>query len=261
MSNEITLVLTSCGRQELLSRTIHSFNHYNTYPIAKFILIEDSANQRMADFVSATFGKQFEIIINPKNIGLIKSIDKAYAKVETPYIFHCEDDWVFFRDGFIQESLSILESDPHIFQVWLRHHWDCSSHPIEQNILQTKNGVQYRRLKQNYNNDWHGFSFNPGLRRLSDYKKIGRYTEIGHELEINHRFKQLGFYSVILEESAVVHIGNDQHILDPSKKQDCQNKYKKMFVSMINFLIPPVIILPIQITIHFLKKLFHALNK
>jgi hypothetical protein len=39
----------------------------------------------------------------------MKSIDRAYADVTTPFIFHCEDDWRFFRSGFIEESLLLLE--------------------------------------------------------------------------------------------------------------------------------------------------------
>jgi hypothetical protein len=36
-----------------------------------------------------------------KKVGQIKAIDMVYMWVETPYIFHFEDDWEFLAKGFI----------------------------------------------------------------------------------------------------------------------------------------------------------------
>jgi hypothetical protein len=38
----VSVVLTSCGRLDLLEQTIDSFFSINTYPITQFILIDDS---------------------------------------------------------------------------------------------------------------------------------------------------------------------------------------------------------------------------
>ncbi|MCQ5167817.1 hypothetical protein NE645_17870, partial [Roseburia hominis] len=35
----------------------------------------------------------------------------------TAYIFHCEDDWEFYRPGFVEDSRAILENKPEILQV------------------------------------------------------------------------------------------------------------------------------------------------
>ena len=41
MSNkEVTLFITSCGRPELLKKTLSSFVHYNTYPIKKLFFVK-----------------------------------------------------------------------------------------------------------------------------------------------------------------------------------------------------------------------------
>ena len=42
--SKITMVLTSCGRNDLLEKTLDSFFKYNTYPIERYIIIEDSAD-------------------------------------------------------------------------------------------------------------------------------------------------------------------------------------------------------------------------
>ena len=46
---EVTVVLTSCGRLDLLTRTIESFNKFNTYPITKFLLIDDSGDKKFKE--------------------------------------------------------------------------------------------------------------------------------------------------------------------------------------------------------------------
>ena len=42
MNDEVSLVITSCGRFDLLEETLDSFFKYNTYPIKKIIITEDS---------------------------------------------------------------------------------------------------------------------------------------------------------------------------------------------------------------------------
>jgi hypothetical protein len=36
-----------------------------------------------------------------KKVGQITSIDIAYSYVDTPYVYHSEDDFVTLKDGFI----------------------------------------------------------------------------------------------------------------------------------------------------------------
>ena len=42
--NDVTVVITSCGRVNLLRETIDSFITFNTYNIAEIILIDDSGD-------------------------------------------------------------------------------------------------------------------------------------------------------------------------------------------------------------------------
>src|SRR5204862_214967 len=49
---EVTVVVTSCGRQDLLEITLDSFLQYNTLPITEFIVVEDgdgAKNQRLTE--------------------------------------------------------------------------------------------------------------------------------------------------------------------------------------------------------------------
>lgn len=205
---EVSLVITSCGRLDLLERTLNSFREHNSYPIARTILIDDSGDAAIYERLHNEFGACFdEILCNDPKLGQIASIDRAYARVDTPYIFHCEDDWLFYRKGFIEESMSVLAEDERIVTVWLRELWDADKHRIGRDIRHTVDGIMFRELAADNGSDWHGFTLNPGLRRLADYEQVKPFTAVGHEYEINIRYWELGFYAAILEQGATEHIG------------------------------------------------------
>src|SRR5205085_1783474 len=93
------------------------------------------------------------------------------------------DDWEFYASGFIEKSLVLVQSLPCCLQVYIRPLNDVNGHPLAL-TLQTAFGVPYRRAEFGYINLWHGFSFNPGLRRTADYRLIGRYgRHVRHDSE------------------------------------------------------------------------------
>jgi hypothetical protein len=193
--NDITLVVTSCGRYDLLARTLESLYLCNDYPFAGVLIAEDW-----------------------ERIGLVKSVDRAYSRVETPLVFHCEDDWLFYSGGFMEQSLEILEHNPTAIQVWLRAHNDTNHHPVIYPAA-----YPFPILDPNYNrggepiHEWGGFSWNPGLRRLDDWKKIGGYAKYqwpgensaDAERRISQLYRDLGYVAAILPDEAgyVKHIG------------------------------------------------------
>lgn len=228
MNKEITICLTSCGRFDLLERTIYSMVKYWDGPKPdgenlSLILNEDSGldiPHFISSYLDDWLGGSFSIINGQKN--QIAAIDNLYSKVETPYIFHCEDDWEFYRHGFIQKSLSILEENPDIMQVWIREPNDRNGHPAFGPRRKTKDGVQYQLMQSKYRKVWNGFSLNPGLRRLSDYQKIGPYSDITtfdpknplkSEMEIGALYCKAGFKAATLLNGYVRHIGgNGRHV-------------------------------------------------
>lgn len=176
---DIALVVTSCGRLDHLIATLESFARTNTYPISQAIIVEDGGIELQQNMISEILSLDRDAVIilkNEKNIGQIASIDRAYALVKAEFIFHCEDDWEFFREGYIEESLDILDSDKRIFCVWLRAHNDTNNHPIETKALQTTTGSHYYLMASNYRGVWSGFTLNPGLRRTADCLSLHPYA-------------------------------------------------------------------------------------
>lgn len=211
--SDISVVFTSCGRFELLKKTLDSFIKYNTHPIEQYLVVDNSTNPntevRLKDIFKDLPNTTF--IINETNIGQVASIDKAYSFVNTEYIFHCEDDWEFYDYGFIEESKEVLESNDFIGNVNLRKRNDGtkgSFHPIE-GPFTTRSDKTYFLYQINYFGVWHGFSWNPGLRRLKDYNQIKPYKQYVNEQGVNEKMKSLGFRAACLLKQYCVHIGEN----------------------------------------------------
>lgn len=211
----ITFCLTSCSRPELLKKTLESFFKFNTAKIERYIVVDDSGVQGCLSEIEKNY-PQIEFYYNEKRIGMMRSIDELYSKVKTPYIFHCEDDWEFFKSGFVQKSKAILQANPDILQVWLRKRGDTNGHPVEekvQGLVSLKHGsVVWSDVVTNHG-VWHGYSTNPGLRRLKDVVNFGQLIEgaVGHgEERISEYYFKKGFRSVLLEPGYIRHIGEGQ---------------------------------------------------
>lgn len=230
---KITLVLTSCGRLDLLEKTLDSFFQFNTYPIHQFIITEDSADQDIFDqciTLNKKYDNKLEFIFNQEKLGQTKSIDLAYSKITTPYIFHLEDDWEFYKPNFIEDSIKLLESRPDILQAWIRPKSDGILNKIGAKVF-TQDNLSYRKVLpasfytgriindqkevvMNYN----GFSFNPGVKRLADYKLINRYQDYPQEHLVDYFYRDLGYIVVSLSQNDtdgyVKHIGWKRRVED-----------------------------------------------
>lgn len=214
INSKVTFVLTSCKRFDLLEPTLQSFLKYNTYPIDEFIIIEDSPDIVKLNRVLEKFpGIKFTVLYNDPQIGQLRSIDRAYSLVKTDYIFHCEDDWLFYRTGFIEKSLSVLLENDEVISVWLREQNDTNNHPLEERIFQTADGVQYKYLQLGFQGGFHGFTFNPGLRRTKDYELIKPYSDWPDEIDLsNEYYHKYKFRGVILVDGYVKHLGDHRKI-------------------------------------------------
>jgi Glycosyl transferase family 2 len=216
VNNPVTLFLTSCNRPHLLKRTIESFVRYNTYPITQCIILEDSGKQGINDFVKDMCPFPVECVYNETNIGHIANIEKGYRMIKTKYIFHCEEDWEFYKGGFIEKSFQVLQADPKILTVWLRAHDDTNNHPFY-----PSESEQYSYMdSDSRRHPWYGYTTNPGLRRLSDYLLFAPWKDFCEtpyydgknrlfEPDICILYKKHGYRAAILNDPSghVRHIG------------------------------------------------------
>ncbi|MDR3564034.1 MAG: discoidin domain-containing protein, partial [Negativicutes bacterium] len=209
---DTTIVITSCNRHDLLEKTLKSLMRYNTYEGVREILVVEDGDADPAD-ICARYGAR--LIRVGERRGQLHAIDIAYSQVKTPYIFHCEDDWEFYKSGFIEKSLIVLKGDEACVCVWLRAWDDTNGHPLSFQSPDKIFGV----LSFDYLGTWHGFSWNPGLRRKSDYERVGPFSHVlNHhgdlgEPMVSTLYRDLGYHAVILDETGYVrHIGGDRHV-------------------------------------------------
>jgi GT2 family glycosyltransferase len=218
---QITAVCTSFNRPDLLETTLRSFHKFNTYPLARFIVQDDSGEVGCNDRLCAEF-PHVEFRYNPQRVGQIRSADIAYSDADTPYIFHLEEDWEFYRGGFIEASTAILEERSKIICVWIRAENDTNGHRPEPNIYSTFSGQDYKVIPYNYARIWHGFTFNPSLRRKSDwdahkgYGKLATFNPVKcweAESKIGQHYMRKGYRAAILTgEGYVKHTGDNRGI-------------------------------------------------
>jgi hypothetical protein len=217
--SQITGVITSCGRHDLLRQTIESLAKHLDLPFRETIIIEDGPAGR-PDWLpanSANLGHPLQKlgpitwISNGERRGQVYSIDVAYEQVKTEFIFHGEDDWQFTAGGFIQPSLDILRDNPDVLQVLLG---DYNAHPSEQLPNRT-----YRTKTTDWRG-WGGFSWNPGLRRRLDYDAIGSYgrysqfgaTGLGPEFALSQLYALRGYRVGVLPDVSVRHLGDGRSV-------------------------------------------------
>lgn len=233
-TNDVTMLITSCNRPFVLDKTLASFVKYNTYPIVKTIILDDSGIIDCNEEVVNKYKSVLNItsIYNKTNLTQLRSIDKLYSYVHTKYVFHCEEDWEFLQPGFIEKSMAIFDANPDekIFTIWLRPHHETSLHPIIYDDLNRgyflmDPAYYYRYGEKTY--IWCGVTFNPGLRKMSDIhvfhpfiercemvERNGKMVPVEGEYTVNCFYRECGYKAYILGDpnGHVNHIGAVHHI-------------------------------------------------
>lgn len=204
--SDLTVVLTSCRRPDLLIGTLDSFFSTNDYPLREFIIIEESDDESVWAIPARYPEQPIRVILNGVNIGQHRSIDRAYSEVQTPYILHLEDDWAFPVSKVVGRGIEILKRDPQVALVQLRTD-DDMPRDIRRKA-QAVEDLRYWRIPPTAHRVWHSFTFNPTVKRLSCYKKLPQgYAGFRTEAEISIFYKDQGAIMAWLAETGVSHSG------------------------------------------------------
>jgi hypothetical protein len=209
---EVSFVITTCNRLDLLEQTLTSFFDICKFPFKEYIMSDDSGDDMVYKQLVDRWGDKFKIIQNSPKLGLCRTIDKLWQSVTSEYIFHCEDDWRFDSNtNLIEDSLSILQEHDYVHQVQIRHLHD-TPHKPENQLYSTLNFVNFRKIPW-WRDAWTGYSWNPGLRRKSDYQQMfpNGVQEFGDEIDCSKHSMNFNYLAVLLENTACAHIGYDRH--------------------------------------------------
>jgi hypothetical protein len=170
-------LITSCGRYDLLFKTLESFHKNQSQNV--FINIHEDGLSK---------------------IGQHDSIEKYLNRFGEKYYLHCEEDWMFVNSyDWIKKSIEIMEADNSIIKVLCR---GGSPHPCTHdqdgfgfvNTWTGEDGIL-----------WHGFSWNPGVTRADLLKQFIPFAKT--EQEVAEQIYKAGYKVVELEKYICTHIG------------------------------------------------------
>ena len=216
MDSSIALCLTIGRRPELLRETLESL--LSRAKFKQIIAINDFRDEETNE-VFRNLCPSGILISLPEQLGHHRAVDAMYEKVQTSYVLHCEDDWLFDHDLKIAESIRLLEALPEISTVCLRQYTDFSHDPatVALTFAQELDGISYRRLDRTHK-QWHGYTFNPHIASIDLWKKTGPFAQFKKERHVSRALRKLGQYVAYIEPGACRHIGELDSVSNPPCK-------------------------------------------
>jgi hypothetical protein len=228
----ITLCLTIGNRPDLLKQTLDSL--LPLVEIKHIIAINDFRDTPSNDMFKSLC-PQGQLISLDHQLGHHKAVDHMYAQVSTPYVLHCEDDWVFNQPIDLANGMHLLESDLGISQVCLRKVSDFDLTEDEKKLILVcrDNELRYQRL-DGLHPQWHGFTFNPHLARLDLWKKLGGFAQFKKERHISRHLRSKGSFTAYMNPGCCEHIGEFQSVSpsasNPTGLRLWRKKFKQLFM-------------------------------
>lgn len=230
----ISFSMTTCKRFDLFEKTMNSFLNCckDVRKIDYWFIVDDNSDEkdrekmkRMYPFVEFYF-KSIEEKGHPQSMNII------LEKISSPYLFHMEDDFLYFKpDNYITNCLNVLSSEKNIGQCLINRIYSETENDPHRIVggerKNTTSGLRYmiheyapnntferKKFVAKYGNCvneayWPHFSFRPGLNKFWVWKKIGKFNEkISHfEMEFAHRYVKNGYVTAFFDDISCLHIG------------------------------------------------------
>lgn len=208
--NNISLIVITDGRQSCIEQTIDKFTEIIDDIFFEKLIINDSGDVRYHEFLSNRF-PNFKIVSHEVRRGLAGAVQSAWSSVslDSDYVFHLEDDFLFNKKIDILDMIRILKNNPHLVQLALVR---APVNPPEEEV----GGFVFQHLedysqKENYFEHSRLFTLNPCVYPMStidigwpDHGGESEFTSKVHLINQNLKF---GFYGDIYDKPLVTHIG------------------------------------------------------
>lgn len=225
--SDITLCLTIGKRPDELRQTLDSLLDKITF--THIIAINDFGDSATNE-VFYELCPQGKLISLGYNLGHHKAIDELYTHVMTPYVFHCEDDWLFYGDIDFDRIKNLLDSSNDITSVSLRaiSDFNFSNDELAKiKYVDTPFG-RYADLTA-LHEQWYGYHFNPHIARLDTYRTLSPFSQYKKERHISRVFRRQGKYMLFVTDDICHHIGWENSVANPPKKTWIQTIKSKLF--------------------------------
>ncbi len=180
----VTIVITSAGRQEYLQQTIESLKGHFIYDQKKTVwyIIDDFPDSiETREYIESL--PIFDLkIFNPVNMGLGYSLNRIYSEINTEFVFHCEDDWLFLQPVPVSRMIKLLRENPHLRQLTL--HSGSVKPKFENKVKLTDKGFAETHFKT--------FTFNPHLALTNLFIQNQPFPLMYSELEYTLKLERAG---------------------------------------------------------------------
>ena len=208
----VTICVTSCARLDLLQRTMESFRRLNTG--GRFLLSEDSADAVTTAAVRAAY-PDVTVLDGPKRLGLMNSIDRIYSRVDTPYIFHLEDDWLFETGVDWEGAIALLEARKDVANVTVRAFDEIKAKYGSRSSRFELNGREFQIMRLDAHPEFFGWSPNPGLIRTDLYLSHAPFVRMLPD-QMSALIKKEGQVQAYMLPGVARHIGHGRNAPDPT---------------------------------------------
>jgi hypothetical protein len=206
----VTLCLTIGKRPDLLKRTLDSL--LCTVEFKHIVAINDFRDEATNEMFKRICPKG-QLISLDHQLGHHKAVDHMYRSISTPYVLHCEDDWVFDKSVELSNAMKLLDSNPNISQVCLRKISDFQlPEDARARIVNCQdNGINYFRLDR-LHPQWHGYTFNPHLAKLDSWRQLGGFAQFKKERHISRHIRSQAGFTAYMNPGSCEHIGEHQSV-------------------------------------------------
>lgn len=201
----ITLCLTIGNRPQELRQTLLSLQSHASFE--NIIAVNDFRDEPSNE-VFRELCPTGKLVLLDERVGHHRAVDAMYQHINTPYVFHCEDDWFFDAAPDFLAAIGFLE-DPNTSVVCFRNAFDVlrdkpGGLKPSMHVFQKNSGLRLDHLHPL----WHGFSFNPHLTKLALWQKLGGFSRFASEKEISTSLRADKRFVVYTEPGACRHIGD-----------------------------------------------------
>lgn len=204
--DDVTITITSCDRPDLLGRTLASLRTWHSG--GRLLISEDSGNEAMLAWLAANVPDA--TVLPGTRTGIMASIDRLHRAVETPYIFHLEDDWDFDAPIDFDAAKRALDADPTISVVCVRA-WDELKKKHRARATTLAPGL--RAMDPASHPEWYGYTSNPGVLRKSFWERYQPVSRFRHD-ELSGVAKKDGLRVAYCVPGVARHTGDGRHVVD-----------------------------------------------
>lgn len=227
LTDNITLCLTIGKRPVELRQTLNSI--FDKIEFKHVIAINDFRDEE-TNQVFRDVCPHGQLISLDEQVGHHKAVDIMYSQVKTPYIFHCEDDWLFDQPLEMDKYIKIIDCNANATALCFRKWTDFPLNEEQKSQLEfiTASPLNLIRFDKTHV-QWHGFTFNPHLSSVELWKSMPNgFSSFKKERHVSRWFRAQQKYVLFLEQGICHHIG-DVSIANPPKTTWWQKTKAKIF--------------------------------